>query len=95
MVKFHFVCFVIVFICEETGDHLGSLFGQLGQPKIISGAIYAQLTFQEIPKHENVEFLVSPMTICSKVPGNESYALPGALGNIVCPLSQCFILKSR
>ena len=54
---------VFYFILGGTVDHQGSVWGQLGQPRIILEVFCLSVAFPEISKSRNIDFLVFPVTV--------------------------------
>ena len=56
-------------ISRGTVDHQGSVWGQLGPPRIILEVFCLSVTFPEIPKSRNIEFLVFPVPVFEEIQG--------------------------
>ena len=60
---------IFYFIFGGTVDHQGSVWGQLGPPMIILEVFCLSVTFPEIPKSRNIDFLVFPVAVFDEIQG--------------------------
>jgi len=79
---------VFYFILGGTVDHQGSVWGQLGQPRIILEVFCLSVAFPEISKSRNIDFLVFPVTVFEEIHGHRC-------GIEVQPFSNPWFIQQR
>ena len=72
----------------EAVDHQGSVWGQLGQPRIILEVFCLSVAFPEISKSRNIDFLVFPVTVFEEIHGHRC-------GIEVQPFSNPWFIQQR